>query len=124
MVEAKKSKKVKVSSKVKAPAVNVSSIISKELRTELANSKISTRGRLIVGKVINTKANKTVRVEWSRRYYIPKYERFEKRRTRIQAHSPESLSVKVGDKVRISECRPISKTKKFVVIEKLGAKQQ
>jgi len=98
-------------------------IISPKLRLELSMSNIVTRGRIFVGKVVTSKAQKTVRVEWPRRYYLPKYERFEKRRTRVQAHNPKCLSVKLGDTVRISECRPISKTKKFVVIEKLEVKE-
>lgn len=121
----------KVAAKPKAPAKKVTkeseptqTAVSKELQTELANSGIATRGRIFVGRVISSKAKKTVRVEWPRRRYLPKYERFEKRRTRVQAHNPECLSVKVGDKVRISECRPISKTKKFVVIEKVEVTKQ
>ena len=118
MVE-KKAKPKTVHKKASAKATTT---ISDQIKQELATSKILTRGRIFTGKVISTKAAKTVRVEWPRRYYIPKYERFEKRRTRVQAHLPNSISVGVGDQVRISECRPISKTKKFVVIGKLEVK--
>ncbi|MFH8110199.1 MAG: 30S ribosomal protein S17, partial [Candidatus Aenigmatarchaeota archaeon] len=41
------------------------------------------------------------------------------RRTRVYAHLPPCLDVKVGDKVKIAECRPLSKIKHFVVIEKI-----
>ncbi|MCF7866552.1 30S ribosomal protein S17, partial [Candidatus Woesearchaeota archaeon] len=58
-----------------------------------------------------------VTVEWERRKYIPKYERYEKRRTKVKAHNPEEIDAKVGDKVIIAETRPISKTKNFVVIK-------
>lgn len=75
------------------------------------------RGRQFVGKVISTKAQKTAVVVWQRLCYIPKYERYERKRTRLQVHVPGCLSVSDGDVVKIAECRPISKTKNFSVIE-------
>ena len=63
--------------------------------------------------------SKTASVEWSRRFNIPKYERQEKRRSKVKAHVPPCFKLAVGDKVRIAECRPIAKTVKFVVIEKI-----
>ena len=82
-------------------------------------AKLSLRGRQFVGVVVSTKAQKTVTVEWPRAYYIPKYERYEKRRTKVKAHVPEDLKVTLGNKVKIVETRPISKTKNFVVVEVL-----
>ncbi len=123
VVAKKPAKKVVKKETKKAAATKSVSLIPSNLKEELAESKIVTRGRIFVGKVISAKISKTVRVEWPRRHYIPKYERFEKRRTRVRAHNPESISAVVGDTVRISECRPISKDKKFVVIGKVEAKQ-
>jgi len=40
-----------------------------------------------------------------------------KKRSRVAAHNPVCINAKIGDKVRIAECRPISKTKAFVIIE-------
>lgn len=77
---------------------------------------VSTRGRQFVGKVVSAKAQKTVTVVWPRLCYVPKYERYEKRRTKIHAHVPEGIKVKEGDKVNLVETRPISKTKHFVVV--------
>jgi small subunit ribosomal protein S17 len=79
-------------------------------------TKISLRGRQFVGTIVSAKAQKTVTVSWGRLHYIPKYERYEKRRTKIQAHVKEGLKLKVGDKVRLVETRPISKTKHFMVV--------
>lgn len=78
---------------------------------------LSIRGRKFTGTVVSDKMSKTVTVEWERRKYIPKYERYEKRRTKVKAHNPEEIDAKVGDKVIIAETRPISKTKNFVVIK-------
>ena len=76
------------------------------------------RGRTFTGTVVSAKSQKTVTVEWERRRAIPKYERHEKRRTKIKAHNPESISAEEGDIVVIKECRPISKTKHFIIVEK------
>jgi small subunit ribosomal protein S17 len=51
--------------------------------------------------------------------YMKKFERYEKRTRRYAAHLPTCIGgVRRGDKVRIMECRPLSKTVKFCVIEK------
>jgi len=77
------------------------------------------RGQILEGEVVSDKMDRTVVV--LRRYLklIKKYERYEKRQSKIHAHNPPCIDAKVGDKVRIGECRPLSKTKKFVVIEKI-----
>lgn len=78
---------------------------------------LSIRGRTFTGIVVSDKMSKTVTVSWERRKYIPKYERYEKRRTKVKAHNPEEINAKKGDKVIIRETRPISKTKNFIVTE-------
>lgn len=80
----------------------------------------STRGRTFTGVVVSDKMSKTVTVEWTRRSYIPKYERYEKRRTRVKAHNPDEIDAREGDVVIIKETRPLSKTKHFIVISKQG----
>lgn len=87
-------------------------------QTTTNNKGPTTRGRTFVGTVINAKMAKTATVEWERRRFNKKYERYEKRRSRVKAHN--ELGAEHGDKVRIAECRPLSKTKKFIIIEKLG----
>ena len=79
------------------------------------DKKLSTRGRKFSGTVISDKMTKTVTVEWERRKFIKKFERYEKRRTRIKAHNPDSIGAETGDVVQIEETRPISKTKNFIV---------
>ena len=84
---------------------------------------LSLRGRIFTGIVRSAKSHNTVIVEWGYHKLIPKYERYERRKTRVNVHSPPCMEIKVGDKVRISECRKISKTKSFVVIEKIKDKK-
>jgi small subunit ribosomal protein S17 len=84
------------------------------------HGNLKCRGKIFTGVVISTKMQKTLTIEFERRAYLPKYERYEKKRTRIKAHNPDCVNAKDGDMVKISECRPLSKTKNFVVIEILG----
>lgn len=83
------------------------------------NTPILPHGRKFVGIVISDKMHKTVTVEWERTKYIKKYERYERRRSRVKAHNPENINAKQGQKVVIMETRPLSKTKNFIVIEVL-----
>jgi small subunit ribosomal protein S17 len=86
------------------------------------HGRLSVRGKVLDGIVASTRAQKTAVIEREYLHFIPKYERYEKRRGRISAYKPECISAKVGDKVRIAECRPVSKTKSFVVVENLSKK--
>lgn len=77
----------------------------------------SVRGQLIEGQVVNTRMERSARVQREYLRYVPKYERYEKRTSSYNVHAPPCLNVQVGDRVKIMECRPISKTKSFVLIE-------
>lgn len=79
---------------------------------------LKVRGIIIEGKVASTSMQKTVVVEKERLHYVPKYERYEKRTSRYKAHLPPCIHVNKGDNVIIMECRPLSKTKHFVVVSK------
>lgn len=76
------------------------------------------RGRSLIGKVLRAKAKHSAIIGIERTHPIRKYERFEKRRTKIMVHNPACLSAKEGDTVRVVETRKISKMKNFVIIEK------
>lgn len=75
------------------------------------------RGQIIEGVVVSDKMQKTVIVKKDYRRFIPKYERYEWRTGKYMAYNPSCIDAKVGAKVKIMECRPLSKTKAFVVIE-------
>ena len=76
-------------------------------------------GRILEGIVVSAKMNKTVIVRKNYLRYVPKFKRYERRHSHIPAHNPPCINAKEGEKVRIAECRPISKTVSFVVIERL-----
>jgi small subunit ribosomal protein S17 len=80
---------------------------------------LSLRGHSLEGIVVSDKMEKTIIVRRDYLNYVPKYRRYERRRSHVPAHSPPCLEIKAGDKVRLAECHPISKTVSFVVIEKL-----
>lgn len=82
---------------------------------------LKVRGRVFSGKVVSSKALNTAVVEWNYYTYVPKYERYQRKNTRIAVHNPQCIAAKEGDTVTIAECRPLSKTKRFVVVEKVTA---
>ena len=82
------------------------------------HGKLSVRGKTLRGVVTSDKMTRTIVVEHEYLHYLPKYMRYEKRRSKIMAHNPPCMDAKRGDNVTIAECRPISKETSFVVIEK------
>lgn len=76
------------------------------------------RGRSLVGKIVSVKMKRNAIMEIERRVPLPKFERYEKRRTRIMVHNPECINAKENDVVRVIETRKISKMKSFVIVEK------
>lgn len=80
---------------------------------------LSIRGRMLIGDVISDRMNKSVVVRISYTKFISKYERYARMSNKITAYNTPCLNVTMGDRVRIAECRPLSKTKTFVVVEKI-----
>jgi small subunit ribosomal protein S17 len=83
------------------------------------HGSLKVRGKIQTGRVKSAKMRRTVTIEIEKRNYLKKYDRFEVRLKHIKAHNPDCIAAKEGDVVRVSECRPLSKTKKFVVMEKV-----
>jgi small subunit ribosomal protein S17 len=69
-----------------------------------------------VGEVVSTKMAKTIVVEVSRRVPHPLYKRIIGKRKKFYAHDEEGTA-KTGDQVRIIECRPLSKLKRWKLVE-------
>lgn len=82
------------------------------------NGSLRLRGQLFEGIVSSVGMAKSIVVELQKVRYMPKYERYEKRTSKIPAHLPSCIGdLAVGDRVKIMECRPISKTVSFCVVE-------
>lgn len=80
---------------------------------------VGTRGRTFQGHVTKKFPKRAV-IEFERTVYVPKYERYYKKKTRLHARIPEEMEVSVGDYVKIRECRPLSKIIHFIVVEKVN----
>ncbi|MBU3923673.1 MAG: 30S ribosomal protein S17 [Nanoarchaeota archaeon] len=78
--------------------------------------KLKMRGRTFEGTVVK-KLSGRVTIQFERMLKLPKYERYEKRKTKIQARLPDCMKddCDVGDLILVAETRPISKTIHFVV---------
>ncbi len=74
--------------------------------------------RVMTGTIVSDKMDKTVVVRIERRVMHPLYKKFVTRSKRHAAHDAENAFA-IGDVVRIQECRPLSRRKRFEVIEKL-----
>lgn len=73
------------------------------------------RGRSITAVVRSAKSAKTAIVEWDYHRFVRKYERYERRKISLAAHNPDCIKAREGDRVVVAECRPLSKTKSFVI---------
>jgi small subunit ribosomal protein S17 len=72
--------------------------------------------RTVTGRVISDKMNKTITVLVERRVKHPVYGKFVRKSTKLHAHD-ENNECKEGDVVMIAECRPISKSKAWRLVE-------
>jgi len=83
------------------------------------HGQLSTRGIALEGVVTSDKMDGTVVVR--KDYYVKsrKYERYRSAKSKVPAHNPPCIGAKAGDKVRIEECRRLSKTVSFVVTRKI-----
>ena len=75
----------------------------------------STNPRILTGVVTSNKADKTITVKIERKVKHPLYGKVVKRASKVHAHD-ENNSASIGDVVSVKECRPISKTKTWVIV--------
>ncbi len=81
------------------------------------------RGRLMDGIVASTKMKGTITVRRDYMRFIKKYRRYARCHSMTSAHLPPCIPVEIGDTVRLAECRPLSKTVSFVVVECIKGKE-
>ena len=72
--------------------------------------------RILKGKVVKNKSEKTIIVDVESTYMHKKYKKFLRKNKKYAVHDEENVS-KIGDVVQIIESRPISKTKKFILFD-------
>lgn len=71
--------------------------------------------RTVVGRVVSDKMNKSVSVSIERLIKHPTYGKYVRRTGKVMAHD-ENNECRIGDRVAIAECRPISKNKAWEVV--------
>lgn len=74
------------------------------------------KGKVLSGIVVSDKMKDTVVVEVKGYQKHPKYQKYIKTRKRYKVHDEGNIK-KIGDEVKIKECRPLSKTKHFTLIQ-------
>ena len=77
----------------------------------------NTESKTLAGVVVSDKMTDTIVVEVTRYSKHPKYGKFIKSNKKYKAHDAGNTK-KIGEKVTIKECRPMSKTKSFIVVSK------
>ena len=84
---------------------------------------MSTNPRQLTGIVISDKANKTITVKIERKVKHPTYGKIMTRSTKVHAHD-ELNSAKIGDLVTVQECRPLSKSKTWMLLSDTSIKAE
>ena len=87
------------------------------------HGNLSVRGQIFRGRVVKT-YEKTAVIERELIRFVPKYERYLKKRSKMHAHNPPCINAKEGDIVKAMECRPLSKSVAFVIIEKRSPEEK
>jgi len=89
------------------------------------SNAVKLRGRTFEGEVV-AKLHGRVKIEFDRFLYDRKYERFDKRRTRLHARLPDCLKeqIQLGDWIEIKECRKLSKIISFYATRKIRSKHE
>lgn len=79
------------------------------------------RGKVTKGVVVSKTSRNTVIIRQDYVQFIKKFQRYERRNSRLACHLPECLrnDIELGDLVRVGESRKISKTKAFIVLDKI-----
>jgi small subunit ribosomal protein S17 len=81
------------------------------------HGNLSIRGKLFDGKVTGSKARQTITLQKDAPIYFSKFKRYARGTSTIHAHVPECINVETGNHVLTAECRPISKSVSYVVVE-------
>ena len=79
-------------------------------------SESSKKARAVMGKVISDRMDKTVTVLIERKIAHPLYKKYIRRSTKVHAHDEDNVG-RLGDKVIVEQCRPLSKTKAWRLVE-------
>ena len=88
----------------------------------IAAEAVRSRRKVREGVVVSNKMDKTIVVAVERRVLHTLYRKYIRRTSTFMAHDPEN-SCQIGDRVRIAETRPLSRHKRWRLVEILGRRQ-
>ncbi len=83
---------------------------------QVSSAPRTTRRKVRIGKVVSNRMEKSILVSIERRMPHPIYKKYFKRTTKLMAHD-EKREAGIGDVVKIMETRPLSKTKRWRLVE-------
>jgi len=78
---------------------------------------VSIRGRILRGTIVSAKMKRTIIVRRNFLHFVPKYQRFEKHHRNFPVHISPAFDFQVGDEAIFGQCRPLSKTVRFNVLQ-------
>ncbi len=80
------------------------------------HGSLSVKNETFIGRIVKRDTNRSATIEWNASFYLPKYERYEVRRSRMRVHNPPCVDAQIGEEVMAVRTRPLSKTKNHVVL--------
>ena len=86
----------------------------------MSTDEKTTGRRILIGRVVSDKMDKTVTVQVTKKVKHPRYRKYVSRTQTYKAHD-EDNQCEIDDEVVIQESRPLSRTKRWVVIERRSA---
>jgi len=95
---------------------SITSLLNKTGAFKINMEKEKNDKKILSGTVVSDKMDKTIVVSVERFVKHPKYGKYRKTSKKYKAHD-ENNTHKIGDKVDIAECKPISKDKSFIVVK-------
>ena len=109
-------KKPATTTRKRAPKKEAEAPVQAQVRENKPLPKYLETRRTEVGRVVSDKMEKTVVVLVERKKPHPLYKKIMRRSVKLRAHD-EANSANVGDTVRVVECRPLSRTKRWRLVE-------
>ena len=82
---------------------------------------LKVRGKILTGRVVSISDRQTVVLQREFLHKVGKFSRYERRKGKVHAHLTPCIDLKEGDTASVAECRPLSKTISFVVIQSRSA---
>ena len=90
--------------------------MEEKMQNQAAIPEVKSNKRIIQGKVVSNKADKTIIVAFERQVAHPLYKKYYKRTKRVMAHD-ETNNANIGDVVKVQESRPLSARKRWNLID-------